>query len=225
MKKATNVLYYMRKRHGLSQHELAKATKLTANDICRIESGNIGAGIEKFITLAKFFSISLNALLGDDIYEVCLSLKMGPTTSRKMLKRIQKLRNKCDEIGCSGEEWVYQQELRKLHGTVYENAVNQNFADDEDAHFDILSFDTDGTPICIEVKTTTGDLEKTFFFSEDELKFARECYETGMRYEVHRVFNVNDPKKCGSVVIPVESLLNNYSFEPATYSVIKKEMS
>ncbi len=225
MKLATNVLYYMRKRLGLSQQELALATKLTANDICRIESGNYGAGIEKFITLAKFFSISLNALLRNDLYEVCPILTEKPKTSRKMLKRIQKIRTQCDEIGCNGEEWVYQQEVKKLHSTIYENAVNQNFADDEDAHFDILSFDLDGTPICIEVKTTTGELEKTFYFSADEFVEAKECFASGVRYEVHRVFYVNDPNKCERVIISAEDLFNNYTFEPDTYKVSRKVAS
>lgn len=225
MKHATNVLYYMRKRLGLSQHELARATKLTANDISRIETGNIGAGIEKFITLAKFFSISLNALLRNDIYEVCPTLTERPKTSRKMLKRIQKLRKQCDEIGCSGEEWVYQQEVKKLQGTIFENAVNQNFADDEDAHFDILSFNTDGIPICIEVKTTTGDLEKAFYFTAEELEEAKECQASGVCYEVHRVYHMNNPKNRGREIISAEELFNNYTFKPVTYLVTRKAAS
>lgn len=224
MKDPLNVLYYMRNRRMLSQKELANETELTANDISRLENGNLGAGIEKPIALAKYFSISLEALVFNKLEDVLANLTEGPEINHKLLGRINMLQKSRDNLGRDGETWVFQQEVKKLKGTKFANGVIP-FWNDEDAHFDILSFDCDGTPIIIEVKSTNGRASKNFFMTIGELMKARECAANGTRYEVHRVHHFGNSKKRGRVIISGEELLSNYNFKVDSYVVSRKKAS
>ncbi len=222
MKEIDNPFFFMRKRFGLSQQELAKDTGLTPNDVCRLENGNLGAGVEKGITLAKYFSVSLEALISDSFEELYAFFTEGPKTSRKMQDRIKKLRIELDELGNGGEDWVYEQEVNKLKGTKYANAVNPNYADDEEAGCDILSFDLDGKHIYIEVKSTNGRASKAFYLTQKEKERAEECLSKGERYEIHRVHHLNNPKKRGRVIITAEELFKDYTFETDNFKISRK---
>lgn len=223
MKNPENVLYYMRNRLGITQKHVAQETGLTENDISRIENGADNPFIGTYITLARYFNISVDAFVHNDIKIALSSFTEPPKIIRNMLKRIKIRRDKCDKTGRKGEEWVYKKEFKKLRGTGHENGINPNFSDNDEAHFDILSFKLDGSSIIIEVKTTTGEASEPFFISAHELDVVKECNEDGTCYELHRVFHIDNPKKRGELIISANELLCNYEFVPETYKVIRKE--
>jgi|BioPla2DNA2_1021312.scaffolds.fasta_scaffold12938_5 transcriptional regulator with XRE-family HTH domain len=223
MKDITNVIYFMRRRMNLTQREIAEATGLTLNDISRAERGVLKHQIKKIVMLSTFFCIPLEAILRNNLKAAVQTFKTPTKVSRRMKERIKAYLDRCDDIGCKGEDWVFQKEVEKLKGTCYANGVNPNFSDDEAAAFDILSFSLSGESIIIEVKTTPNESDEPFFFSSDELKIARECYENGRRYEVHRVHNINNPNKRGREIISAEELFSNYNFIPVSYKVVRKE--
>jgi transcriptional regulator with XRE-family HTH domain len=222
LKDPTNIVYYMRRRFNLTQKQISKKTNLTQNDISRMERGNFSHGMEKFLTLSHFFDIPLEALLFNNIKLIFNTFKAPPKVEHKLSQYYATLREKQEITGLNGEDWVYQLELEKLKETDYRHAVNPNYADDVDAHFDILSFEYDGTHILIEVKTTTGDVDEAFYCSVDELKKAKECLKNGSRYEIHRVFRMNERKKRGRHIIPADNLFSDYEFIPVTYKVVKR---
>lgn len=223
MKNPENVLYYMRSRLGLRQKHIAKAAGLTENDISRYENGADNLFMGKCIALARFFNIPADAFVHNDLKIALSSFTGPPKIIRKMMKRMQFKRERCDEIGRRGEEWVYREELKKLRGTGHENGVNPNFSDTDDAHFDILSFGLNGGSVIIEVKSTNGAFEEPFYISADELDMARECIKDGKNYEIHRVYHIDDPKKRGQCIIPATELFSDYEFMPETYKVVRKD--
>ncbi len=223
MKNPDNIVYFMRIRMNHTQKQISEATGLSINDIARIEKGNFRARIEKFKTLADYFGISLEALLHNDIKLALHTFNKPNKTNHKMINRIKSMRDRLDDIGIKGEEWVYQLELEKLKGTIYENAVNPNFTDDLDSHFDILSFSNNGEHIIIETKTTSGKAGEPFYISANELKRAQECLLNKEHYEIHRVYYIDNPKKRGRMIIPVEKLFSEYKFEPINYRVLRKD--
>ena len=223
MKDPTNIMYFMRRRLSLTQEEIAKTTKLTKNDISRMERGIFSHEMWKFMKLSEYFNISIEALLNNNIKAAFHTFKAAPDVSRKMMARLSALREKHNDIGCRGEDWIFQQELKRLNGTEYQYAVNPNFADDEEASFDILSFSHDGEIIIIEVKTTTGDAEDAFFFTANELEKAKKCIKNRDRYEIHRVHHIDEPSKSGRQIIPAEKLFKDYEFIPEVYKVVRKE--
>lgn len=222
MKDTTNVMYYMRKRMNVTQKQISKSTGLTANDISRLERGITSHRIEKFIILSKYLKIPVESLIYNNLKMALVTFKEPVKISRKTQEHKKILQERRNYIGYKGEDWVYQQEIEKLKGTCYENGVNPNYADDEEASFDILSFHVDGGRIIIEVKTTTGEAEDPFFISLNELGKARECLESGQQYEVHRVHHIDNPKKRGRNIIPASELFSDYEFVPVTYKAIRK---
>ena len=223
MKNPENVLYYMRSRLGLTQKQIAKATGLTEQDISRIENGADNPFIETFILLARYFNIPIDAFVHNNLKIALSSFTKPPQILHNNSKRIKAKRDKCDEIGHKGERWVYKEEYKKLRGTGHENGINPNFADNDEANFDLLSFDLNGRAIIIEVKTTTGDESDPFFISSNEINMAKQCIRNGKCYEIHRVHNINNPQKSGRVIITAEELFENFDFIPEIYKVVQKE--
>ncbi len=214
-----NLLYYLRIRLNMSQSKLAKATGLTANDISRFERGK-NLGIDKVIILAKYFNISVDTLLKNNFLALSRSLSSPITASHHYSFNMERLHaHKC-ALGRKGEDWVCYHEVTKLQGTPYANAVNPNYADDPTAGFDILSFERDGTPLLIEVKTTLGKNKHNFSLSAAEYEKAKECSAKGIRYEIHRLYNFGTAS-AGCFIITADELLQNYKITASDYDVRK----
>lgn len=223
MKDPANIVYYMRKRLNLTQEELSVAAKLTKNDISRMERGIFTHEISKFIQLSKFFNIPIDSMLFNDLRLAFPTFIEPAVKSHKLLTRMKQINDKNTDIGLKGEEWVYAQERKKLKGTAFEYAVNPNYSNDPEAGFDILSFSKDGESVIIEVKTTTGGVEDVFFFSASELEKAQECLKNSHKYELHRVYHINDPKKCSRKIISADRLFRDYEFVPEIYRAIRRK--
>ena len=71
-----NLMHDLRRREDLSQQELAKATHLTANDISRCEH-HARVGMDKFITLAAYFHVTVDALVMNN-YSTVFSKMTAP---------------------------------------------------------------------------------------------------------------------------------------------------
>ncbi len=222
MKDTSNIMRFMRNRIQLTQKEVSKATNLTINDISRMENGFFDHRMETFIILSKYLKVPLAALMYNDLEAALPTFKAPSKASRKMLAHFKKLRETRDNIGCKGEDWVLELELKKLKGTIYANGLT-SFADDPDAHFDLFSFSPTGSHLIIEVKTTTGKAEDAFFITSDELDKARECLNSGEQYEIHRVYHINNPSKRGLNIIPAQKLFSEYKFIPETFKVVRKD--
>jgi uncharacterized protein DUF3883 len=92
-------------------------------------------------------------------------------------------------LGEGGERYVFQQERQSLVEKQRPDlaALVKWDASEADGHgYDISSFDPDGTPIFIEVKTTTRGKDTAFFVSHNEVKVSG---IHGERYRLYRVFN------------------------------------
>ncbi|WP_251615446.1 helix-turn-helix transcriptional regulator [Pumilibacter muris] len=61
-----NRLRFLRKKHKLTQHDLAKLLHTTQNTISNWESGRQEPSYEKLITLSRLFHIPIEYLFGED---------------------------------------------------------------------------------------------------------------------------------------------------------------
>jgi hypothetical protein len=92
-------------------------------------------------------------------------------------------------LGESGERYVFEKERQSLIDKQRPDlAARVKWdASEADGHgYDISSFDADGTPIFIEVKTTTLGEKTPFFVSYNEVQASTRL---GGRYRLHRVFD------------------------------------
>lgn len=220
-----NVLTLLRTRAGLSKKDLAGRMGLRAMDITRMENPSQGlASMDKAIRVARFWNISVDAALTNDMEAVIKTFTAPVKANHRASRNMEKLSARRSKLGRQGEDWVYQRELELLQGTPYRDAVNPNFADDLTAGFDILSFDRDGTPKRIEVKTTKGHADRPFYLTENELQTLQDCVAQGLRYEIHRVYDFKRSPKV--LIISGEELLQEFCFTPCIhYEVTRKEVA
>jgi hypothetical protein len=93
-------------------------------------------------------------------------------------------------IGKLGEKYVYENEKSKLINTKYYDMVDITPSLNHENGYDILSFEKNGVPIMIEVKTTTGGETDSFFLTNHELETAKKAWSIGKIYKIYRVGNI-----------------------------------
>jgi len=105
--------------------------------------------------------------------------------------RVRKAKER-ERIGLLGEKYIYEEErnkLRKANRDDLADKVTLVSINDDSHGFDVLSFTSEGTPLHIEVKTTTRSPvdDNGFWLSENERLEA----EQDVYWAVYRVWNVN----------------------------------
>jgi len=126
-------------------------------------------------------------------------------------------------IGDLGELLVIEMEKQKLIDAIKPKLAEKvkHVAKDkgDGLGYDILSYDLNGNEIFIEVKTTKGKANSTFFITQNELE--RSIREQD-NYYLYRVFNFNDKLNKGELLI-IKGNLSNLCEVPLTYKVNMKE--
>lgn len=130
------------------------------------------------------------------------------------------------KLGELGEEFVYNIEknnvavFNKDYVDKVERVSKKTYGDK--LGYDISSIDINGNDLKIEVKTTTGDCDKAFYISENELRFLKEHKNNGAI--LYRVYNFNEETKTGEIKkITADEILNNYKVDTKNYTVQKRE--
>lgn len=219
-----SVLRYLRLAAGLSREELAREVQLAPQDIERFENGSRWLPIDQVCKLSDYFCVSCSALLWNRMEEAAAMFRT-PIARVDDSEREHHCSGQAYRqwLGAAGEEWVADQEREKLAGTPYENAVNPNYACEESAHFDVMSFTPEGECVYIEVKTTEGEEDHPFFLTASELRFIEQCLYEGKRYELHRVLYAADPELCWQAVYTAQEVLEQFDRIPSAYLLCRKE--
>lgn len=119
-------------------------------------------------------------------------------------------------IGNAGEDIVMQFEENRTKPFKLKDKLVQKAKSDSDG-YDILSFENDGTPRYIEVKSTTnpeGTID--FYLSDNELQKSK----TLPNYWIYIVFEVNtENPKIWAIQNPFDSELSKFILKPISYHV------
>lgn len=122
-------------------------------------------------------------------------------------------------IGDLGELWVIDFERAKLKSANKEKLSNKvkhiSKEEGDGTGFDISSFDINGNPIFIEVKTTKGKANSTMFISKTELE--RSIIEKD-NYFLYRLYNFNENEQKGDLLI-LQGDLTTLCNCPTTYKI------
>ncbi len=137
----------------------------------------------------------------------------------------EKLREKNDDLGNLGEEFVleYEQErVSEFDPTSVTSVLHLSRLQGDGLGYDISSINDDGTIRRIEVKTTSGNLNTPFFMSKNEKSFF-ETYKDESVF-LYRVYDFDKLTRRGKIeIIDAATLLNDYDFNPVTFAVVKKQ--
>jgi len=118
-------------------------------------------------------------------------------------------------LGLKGEEYVFEIEKRRLKLLgLHLLAKKIKWVSKEQGDglgYDIASFQDDGEPLFIEVKTTNGGIVSPFYLSDNEVRAARDL---NSKYVLYRVFDFSGDVKIYKLYSPLEDYL---ILEPVTY--------
>lgn len=118
-------------------------------------------------------------------------------------------------LGKEGEQLVFEQEIRRLESIRRLDLArkvewtSQEVGDG--AGFDIASFDNDGRPRLIEVKTTNGSAITPFYLSENERLFSDERPEA---FTLMRLYNFSERPMAFELRPPLSAVL---ALNPTNY--------
>jgi hypothetical protein len=135
------------------------------------------------------------------------------------------LQNSIDNkrIGDLGEFWALKYEIEKLkrfgqHKLIKEvrhTAKNEG----DGTGYDIQSFDKNGEKIYIEVKTTKGTKNSTFYVTRTELERSK---KEGNNYYLYRIYNYNEEKDTAEILV-IQGELSYLCIVPETYKINLKK--
>ncbi len=122
------------------------------------------------------------------------------------------------DIGIAGENFIfeYEKECVKNYNLPKDKQVkwiSENVGDG--LGYDILSYDSQGNEIYIEVKTTPGNEKSSFYITANELIKSEQEKE---RYFLYRVYNFDKEKQCGELSVRRGSL-RELCIMPKVYKV------
>lgn len=156
------------------------------------------------------------------------------TTIKEKTKRFigrkvdwEKVRDRNNEIGDQGEEFVLEFEIDRLIETLaierakaMQNVQHLSRLQGDGLGYDISSINNDGSPRYIEVKTTSGDFNQPFFKSENERRFFEEYGDSAF---IYRVYNFDKESRHGNVkIISSSELFSDFTFDTTTWKVTPK---
>ena len=122
-------------------------------------------------------------------------------------------------LGDLGELWVMKYEIEKLKEANKSHLIDKikHISNDEGdgTGYDIESFDREGSKIFIEVKTTKGHKNSTFFITRNELE--RSKLEKN-NYFLYRLYNFDEQTETADLLVIKGELTSLCEF-PTTYKV------
>lgn len=133
----------------------------------------------------------------------------------------KKLYEKKQNIGSVGEIFAFEWEKRRLirNGLSLDKLIHVSLTNDA-LGYDIVSVNHDGTTRFIEVKTTTGSSDTSFFMSESE-KTAMEKLDN---YCIYRLYYFDIEKGVSAITIldKKKEFDKYFNFQPISYRVSPK---
>ncbi len=126
--------------------------------------------------------------------------------------------SKNKKLGLAGELSVLEMEIDRLRAEglnhLADKVVHTAVVEGDGAGYDIKSYRSDGSVKYIEVKTTRGSKDTSFYISPNEIVFSRLNSDL---YELIRVFNYDDNMKSGSYYVLVGDMSQCLHLEPTQF--------
>lgn len=212
-----HVITVLRDYLGMTQMELAKRARITQCDLSEIETRAPYGKIMKYERLSKVLGVSVDTLVRNDYTGV-------PVSFFETHEHAEYLDSSHD-LGRAGEEEVLRMEQARLlerFDTLHHMVIPYFKLRHTSTGYDILSFDDDGKPVYIEVKTTIYGDNQNFSLTAHEHETARKLTEKGERYFVYRFTNWGKPEQ-KLHVFSFREMVNGARIIPCRYVCTMKD--
>ena len=185
-----------------------------------------GFMVDKNYKPAHFFAIKGLAGHEKKISEKEIKKRQQKAKQKLIYKKVNwELENeRRSVIGHLGEEFVYHYEIAKVKEfdlSSLDKVIHLSEKQGDGFGYDICSVNEEGETIFIEVKTTKGPCETSFFMSKNEKMFFEENIDNNAF--VYRVYDFNEKSRHGQIkIISAKELLENYNFDSISFMVTHK---
>jgi hypothetical protein len=186
-----------------------------------------GFAVDKSSRPAKF--LLLNPIK-QSVIEPAEVTVIKEKTRRFIARKIDwgKARDRNNEIGDQGEEFVLEFEVDRLIETLgiersiaMQNVQHLSRLQGDGLGYDISSINDNGSPRYIEVKTTSGDFNQPFYMSKNEKHFLEDYEDSAF---IYRIYNFNKETRHGDVrIISSSELFSDFNFDTITWQVTPKQ--
>ena len=212
-----HLITVLRDYMGMTQMELAKQAGFSQCDLSEMETRPPYGQIMKYQRLSKVLGVPVHALVTNNYKQV-------PNSFFDLHDHAEYI-NAPSGIGRAGEEAAFAMEQDRL-AAIYPNLsklvipyYKQRLTS---PGYDILSFDDEGSPIYIEVKTTICGEEQTFSLTSREHDTAQKLTAKGERYFIYRYTHWDSPAQTLHV-IPFQTMLDGARITPGHYICAMKD--
>ena len=214
-----HVLTIIRMYLGMSQAALAKKAGITHPDLCNLNKKPPCGRVDKYRRLAKVLDLPLEPILKNDISSIPLSFfeKHPPQ------EYLPEPSDRNPKIGREGEDYIFAREKARLQKTLPAHAklvLPLYKMKSQRKGWDILTYDENGKPVHLEVKTTCSD-NNIFTLTRNELETAQKLTAAGERYIITLITNW---RKASLQVqdIPYEAVSESYDVNTYCYTCVPK---
>ena len=132
--------------------------------------------------------------------------------------------SKNKKLGLEGELLVLAQEIKKLRDAnkpdLAERVLHVSVVEGDGAGHDLRSFEVDGTPKFIEIKTTKGSATTPFFISPNELEFSK---QHPANYYLYRLYEFDGDTKTAKAFVLTGDLSNQITLMPTQFKAVISE--
>jgi hypothetical protein len=128
------------------------------------------------------------------------------------------------DLGQKGELLVVEHEKKSLiengRPDLAERVRHVSAVEGDGAGYDIESFTPEGDIKYIEVKTTRGSAESSFFISTNEVEFARQHRNN---YYLYRVYDYEDSRNVGRFYVGTGEVEEMFELTPTQYRAVRSQ--
>lgn len=211
--------FILRLCHCLSQQQVANLANITQSDVCEIEKYRPYGRLDKYIRLAKVYTVPIEVLVKNDLRAI------PPNALELPEWEYVPPANKPEaQLGRLGEDFALQMERKRLQETwpVLSDLVFPYYKTRYlSPGFDILSLDDYGRPFALEVKTSLND-SNNFWLSPNELEAAKELAAENIPYVIRLITNWGTASQ-EIRDIPFSSLPESHKIIPQSYRVVSQK--
>ena len=187
-----SLLGYLRLQRGISIQQLSESIGVTPMVLWHMEQLNFNVWLSAARKVAQYFKITLDEMVSNDFRVISRLMASGSKkTDERYLNGQKELNAKKLSIGRRGELLIAQWEACKLKPIGFDTAVGAEAGLVPGMGYDVLSFTLDKRPLFIEVKSTSASENVPFHMSANERKFMMYCFKHKIKYELHRIFDLN----------------------------------
>lgn len=177
-----NVIRALRTYLGITQVQMSKLSGIYQSDLCDMETKPPYGFPDKYLCMSNYLGVPVEALVKNDFTAIPESFfERNP-----MPVYIREPETKEQLLGREGEEFILHREQTRLaeqYPALARLVLPHYKMKGPSPGYDIMSFDEEGKPIYLEVKTFSED-GSSFRLSSHEYKVAQEFMKQGKRYVV-----------------------------------------